>query len=387
MKSKHIKIIRTATISLSLEILLRGQLKYLNQFYHIVAVSGHDKHLDNIRDNEGVSIISVPFKRTISLVNDLVSFIKLYLLFLREKPQIVHSITPKAGLITMLAARFAFVPIRIHSFTGLIFPTRTGLTKHILIFCDKIICWAATNIYPEGEGVKNDLINYRITDKEIKVIANGNINGIDCQYFSPLRVNEADKSAIKKKLGICKGDFIFLFAGRLVTDKGINELVLAFQKLEYENIKLVLLGDYEIDLDPLSQQTLEVIKSNKRIITPGFVNDVRLYFSISDVFVLPSYREGFPNVLLQAGAMDLPCIVTDINGSNEIIKNDFNGIIIPTHDVNALSDSMLALFQNKIYRSILSSNSRQHIFLNYNQEIVWQAIKNEYDTLIRNLNN
>ena len=287
----------------------------------------------------------------------------------------------------MLASKITCVPVRIHTFTGLLFPTKKGIFKQLLIGMDRILCLTSTNIYAEGKGVKNDLIQYRISKKPINIIAYGNVNGIDCDYFNPLAINIDDKSKLRDKLGISESDFVYLFVGRLVKDKGINELVLAFQELAQEKFKLIMLGDYENDLDPLAEITIKIIESNKNIITPGFVDDVRLYFSISDVFVFPSYREGFPNVVLQAGAMSLPSIVTDINGSNEIIKHNFNGIIIPCKNVKVLMDSMLLLYENKIFRSYLSANSRNKIVAKYNQKMIWEAVKNEYDSLIRcNLN-
>jgi glycosyltransferase involved in cell wall biosynthesis len=197
-----------------------------------------------------------------------------------------------------------------------------------------------------------------------------------------LQVSKNDQYSLRDKLGIIEGDFVYLFVGRLVSDKGINELVKAFQDLRHKNFKLILLGAYEEDLDPLSPETLKIIETNNQIITPGFVKDVRLYFSISDVFVFPSYREGFPNVVLQAAAMALPSIVTNINGSNEIIINDFNGLIIPTQDIKTLRDSMWNLFENTKYRKFLASNSRKLVCLKYSQRFVWDSTKSEYESLI-----
>ena len=145
---------------------------------------------------------------------------------------------------------------------------------------------------------------------------------------------------------------------------------------------MILLGSYEHNLDPLTNKTLDIIKNSNQIITPGFQNDVRKYFSISDVFVFPSYREGFPNVVLQAAAMGLPSIVTNINGCNEIIVDQFNGIIIPSKDANVLSDSMKKLFENKEFCNYLGSNARELICKKYNHKHVWESLENEYQRLI-----
>jgi glycosyltransferase involved in cell wall biosynthesis len=381
------KLIRTATIALSLNYLLKGQLAFLSKYYEVVAVSGQDKDLKKVADREGVRIKSVFIERHISPLNDLVSLWNLFWFFKKEKPLIVHSITPKAGLLTMIAAKYAGVPIRIHTFTGLIFPTRKGLMQQLLIYMDKLLCYCATNIYPEGKGVKYDLINYKITNKPLKVIGNGNINGIDKNYFDPELYSLDDKMKLRKRLGILENEFVFIFVGRLVRDKGINELISAFIKIKSctNNTKLLLVGSFENDLDPLYPETIKAIRECNKIITVGFQPDVCPYYRISDALVFPSYREGFPNVVLQAGAMALPCIVTDINGSNEIIIEGQNGTIIPVNDEEALIHAMTKVSSDKEYYSGLKTNARKMIISRYEQQVVWDALLTEYKSLEKNV--
>ena len=383
---KKNKLIRTATASFTIDLLLKGQLKFLNKYYNVIAVSGYDKHLENVFKREGVNIKNVKMRREISLFSDIISLYKLFKLFKREKPHIVHSITPKAGLLSMIAAYLAGVPIRIHTFTGLIFPSKKGFLKQILIASDKILCYFATDVYPEGKGVKSDLINYNITSKPLKIISNGNINGINTNIFNPTSYSEKKKSLLKSKLNISNNCFVFIFVGRIVGDKGINELVTSFIKLEKtllkkSKIKLLLVGNYEMKQDPLKKETINLIKSNKNIINVGFQNDVIKYYSIAHVFILPSYREGFPNVLLQAGAMNLPSIVSNVNGSNEIIKDGFNGIIIQPKNEKAIYNAMKKIILNNNYRKKLSKNSRRSIISLYNQKKLWNEILTEYKKL------
>lgn len=380
------KIIRTSTVPESLYGLLKGQLKYLSQYFEVVGVSSKGQFLKETSKREEIRTIDVDMERGISPFKDLISLFKLYKVLLKEKPLIIHSITPKAGLLSMLAAKFAGVPIRMHTFTGLIFPTRKGYVQKLLISMDKLLCWAATNIYPEGNGVKQDLINFKITSKPLKVIANGNVNGIDLNYFKTSQISEDKKTKLRNDLQIHPEDFIFIFVGRLVGDKGINELVKAFSELNITNIKLLLVGPLEADLDPLNFDTLEQIKSNPAIINVGFQNDVRPYFSIANALAFPSYREGFPNVVIQAGAMGLPSIVTNINGCNEIIIEDENGIIIPTKNVEILTQKMLKLVTDKNYYHHLKTNARLMIESRYEQSVVWNALLDEYNCLIKNLN-
>ncbi len=382
------KIVRTSTVPMSLNILLKGQLEFLNQYYDVIGIASSGEDLEEVHNREGISTIPVNMERGISPLKDLVSLIRLYRVIKKEQPDIIHSITPKAGLLSMLAGKMAGVPVRVHTFTGLIFPSKSGWMQKLLIKMDQLLCYAATNVYPEGNGVKNDLIHYKITSKTLKVLGNGNVNGINLEYFDSENISQENKLLLKKELKIESDDFVFVFVGRLVNDKGINELVQAFKELNSsvdrpKNIKLLLVGPVEDDLDPLSDDTLTEIQNNKNIITVGFQKDVRPYFAISDALVFPSYREGFPNVVMQAGAMGLPSIVTDINGSNEIIIENQNGIIIPSKNVGALRTAMMSFFDDPVNYSKLRKNSRKMIKERYDQEIVWNALIEEYNLLLK----
>ncbi len=378
-----IKIIRTSTIPTSLNIFCNGLLKELqDQYgYEIVAISSSGPALNEIKEREGVKTIAVEMQRHISPIKDLKSLLCLIKTFRREKPTMVHSITPKAGLLSMMAAWVTRVPVRLHTFTGLVFPTATGFKQKILIFTDRLTCSCATHLVPEGEGVKNDLINYKITKKPLKVLGHGNVRGIDLEYYNPALPEvqtEADKIHDKNV-------FTFVFIGRLVRDKGINELVKAFSQLNitYPDTRLLLVGPYEENLDPLSPETLAEIKNNKAIKSVGCQADVRPWLAASDLFVFPSYREGFPNVVIEAGAMSLPSIVTDINGSREIIINGINGIIIPPREVEALQDAMERLLTNSELTLEMSSNARPLIESRYEQRYVRQCLKDYYNELLK----
>lgn len=382
------KIIRVTTPSLSFKVLMKGQTRHISKFYNVTPVCGDYEFANDIKVNEGLDCHVIPMKRNISIVNDIISIIKLFIFFKKKKPEIVHSITPKAGLLSMIAAYFAGVPIRLHTYTGLIFPSKTNFKKQVLIFTDKVTCYFATSIYSDGNGVKKDLINHGITKKRVKVLNNGSLDGVDINFFNKISVSSKLINKLQIDLNISKKDFVFIYVGRLVTDKGINELVTAFNELskKYLNIKLLLVGPFEKKLDPLNNSTLDLIKSNKQIISTGFQDDVRPYFSISDVFILPSYREGFPTTVLQAGSMGLPSIVTNVNGCNEIIKHNINGLIIPSKNISSLKNSMLELYKNtKLYNN-LHKKSRKMIKNNYNQDLVRDNLIIEYTQLLDNIN-
>jgi glycosyltransferase involved in cell wall biosynthesis len=327
--------------------------------------------------------------RHISLKQDLTSLWRLYRYFKKEKPDIIHSITPKAGLLSMLAGLLAGVPIRMHTFTGLIFPHREGYMKHTLIMMDKLLCKCATNVYPEGNGVKQDLIKHKITKKPLKVIAHGNINGVDIDYYHPEAISEEAKNQLRDSLQIKKEDFVFVFVGRLVIDKGIRELVKAFDNLSknHKNIKLILVGPKENANNPKKREMFQTIYNNENIITVGFQEDVRPYFAISDVLVLPSYREGFPNVALQAGAMGLPCIVSDISGCNEIISQEVNGRLVPCKNTVQLQEAMQTMIEKPYQVLDLQKNARKIVVESFDKELIWKEVEKEYMRILNNYKN
>jgi glycosyltransferase involved in cell wall biosynthesis len=379
------KIIRTATVAITLNDLLKGQLAFLNQSHELIAVSGEDHHLQAVRDREGVRTISVPMQRAISPIKDLISLVHLYRVFKKEKPAIVHSVSPKAGLLSMTAAYFAGVPIRMHMFTGLIFPTKKGLSHFLLLQMDRLLCLFASHVYPEGQGVRSDLYRYKVTRKPLSIIANGNITGVDTNYFTI--PTQTEKDSMRNSLKINPVDYVFLFVGRLVGDKGINELISAFTavSMQYENAKLLIVGYLESSLDPLKTETILAIETNEKIIFVGFQADVKPYYAAADCLVLPSYREGFPNVLLQGGAMGLTSIVTDVNGSNEIIQEGITGKIVPVKNVKALGQAMQASIEQGKTTAEVQNQIREHICIHYNQDLVWKAMNNEYNKLLNRL--
>lgn len=381
---KH-RIIRVSTVPESLDTFCKGQLKWLSEWFEIVAVSAPFPQLEIVRERERVKTIGVKMERHISLIKDLRALFSLIRIFHRERPYIVHSMTPKAGLLSMLAAWICRVPIRMHTYTGLVFPTATGYTQKILICMDRLLCFCANYINPEGQGVANDLQKYHITHKPLHIIGNGNVRGVDLKYWDPSRYNHnsGDGVVTRASLGIGADDFVFVFVGRLVGDKGINELVTAFKRLNKPQTKLLLVGPYENMLDPLQTDTQKEIEDNENIITTGSQRDVRPYYALSDLFVFPSYREGFPNTVLEAGAMGLPSIVTNINGSNEIIREGTNGVIIPTRNVEILLEKMQTLCSNSELLRNMASNSREMIASRFEQQFIWNELLKTYNQLIK----
>ena len=412
------KLIRVTTAPISLRGFCTGLMRELTEDgYDVVAVSSPGNELTRFGEQEGVRTIAVPMERRISPTKDLKSLWRIWRVLRRERPDMVHS---KAGLVTMLAGWLARVPVRIHTFTGLVFPTSTGLKRRLLMATDWLTCACATHVIPEGEGVKADLLNHGITHKPLKVLGYGNIKGIDLDHWNreaadinaqdiansaseathtpPIcnRGGECESHAAGTEMAqtppltppLCErggevdaaAPFRFVFVGRIVGDKGINELVAAFKRLhdELPGTKLTLVGSYEENIDPVKPETRAEIERNPAIDAVGSQSDVRPYYVAADALVFPSYREGFPNVVLEAGAMGLPSIVTDINGSREIIIEGRNGTIVPPRDEEALYRAMRHWVTHRDEVARLAAEARPLIASRFEQGYVRRCLKEFY---------
>ncbi|MDB4152309.1 glycosyltransferase family 4 protein [Flavobacteriaceae bacterium] len=378
------KLIRITTVPVSLEKLLNGQWEFFKKHYNLTAVSADGQELKKFGKASQIVTFGIPLTRKINFFLDLKALWKLYLFLRKEQPLIVHTLTPKAGLVGMLAAFFAGVPIRLHDVVGLPLMEKTGL-KYCLLFCiEKIVYACAHRIYPNSFGLKKYIIDTKISSsKKMKVLANGSSNGVDVSHFSKKHFSAETNIALKEQLNIDTTDFVYLFIGRLVGDKGINELISAFTVLseKEDKIKLLLVGNYEDDLDPLQKETLLIIKKNPNIISVGYQEEVRPYLAIASCFVFPSYREGFPNVVLEAASMELPCIVSDINGSNEIITDQVNGIVIPKKNTESLTSAMFNIKNDNNLRQLFTTNSRKGIAEKFGKEILYKSLLLEYKEL------
>lgn len=406
------KLIRVTTADISLNSLLKGQLMFLNQYFEVIGVAKDTGVLKEVSEREGIRVVDAPLERPISLVKDIKGLWFLYRLFRKEKPWCVHANTPKGSLLAMIAAWFACVPHRVYTVTGLRYQGAHGLLRMILKTMERLSCLFATNVIPEGQGVLQCLKRDNITKKSLQVIHYGNINGKDTEFFSrdntiqTASLKLADKhiflrnlsekearSLVRSELGFSNNDFIFVFIGRLVNDKGLGELADALRKLEDEKleIKLLLIGEIDGEDDALAKDKLNYLMQSKNIKYIGVQSDIRPYLMASDALVFPSYREGFPNVPLEAGALGLPAIVTNINGSNEIIEDGVNGKIIQApldnkgvrvNDITIELYTMMKWFYchpEEVKR--MGENARPIICERYEQHNVWKALLEYYKQL------
>lgn len=376
------KLMRLTTADISLNSLLRGQLRFLNQYYDVVGVASDTGVLNAVGEREGIRVIDVPMHREISLKADIVSLWRLYRLFRKERPDILHANTPKGSLLAMVAGMLAGVPQRIYLVTGLRYQGAQGKFRYLLKTMERLSCRFATNVIPEGQGVLHILQKDGITNKPLRVLHYGNINGIDTQYY------DIEATVIDKELANwASRKFTFVFVGRIVRDKGIEELVACMRQLDCQ---LILVGTFEKD-NAVSKSTQEFLKTSQKVKFVGWQEDVRPFLAVANALVFPSYREGFPNAPMQAGAFNLPSIVTDINGCNEIIKDGLNGKIIQApldekgayvNDITQPLEQTMRWFlthQEEVKR--MGKNARRMIVERYEQKDVWQALLDYYNAL------
>ena len=376
------KLVRITTVPISLDKLLTGQLKYMSGHdFDVFMISSWGERVLSLEKRENSKFIKVNMSRAISPLNDVISLFKLIVILFKLKPQIVHTHTPKAGLLGMLAAWLVRVPVRLHTVAGLPLMETTGFKKRILEYVEWLTYRCAVNVYPNSTNLKSFIIKNRFCKPEkLKVIGNGSSNGIDVNYFKMSAEIQKEAEKLKSEFGFSEGNFVFVFVGRIVKDKGIEELTQAFSELNkiYPHLRLLLVGPMEPELDPLSDACLSLISNSDNIISAGFQNDVRPYLAISHALAFPSYREGFPNVPMQAGCFNLPSIVTDINGCNEIIHNEVNGLIVPVKDAETLKNAMGLIITDQALYLRLKDNARRLIVENYDQKRIWELILSEY---------
>ena len=384
------KLIRITTVPLSLQKLIAGQMNYMshNGFEVSMISSPFDGQL-NLEKKENSKYIAVNMTRVISPFADLKSLYKLIKVFRQIKPDIVHTHTPKAGLLGMLAARIAGVPVRLHTVAGLPLMEATGLKRRILEAVEKVTYACANRVYPNSSNLKDFIVKAGYANtSHLKVIGNGSSNGIDVKLFESTPEIDTQVKALQAKHQLTADHFTFVFVGRLVKDKGIEELVVAFSTLatQYPKLRLLLVGPEESDLDPLSSVCRNEIHHKPAIIHVGYQNDVKPYLAFSKALVFPSYREGFPNVPMQAGCFGLPCIVSNINGCNEIVENEKNGLIVPVKDTVALQNAMERIFVDTELYGVMCLNARKLIVERYDQQKIWGLILKEYQYFLRKNN-
>lgn len=382
-KNHKKKFIIVTTIPASLYF-FKGQVGILKNEFDIEVVSGKGDGFENFCKIENVKGYQInTLEREITLFKDFRSLFKLISLFRKIKPDVVHGNTPKGGLLSMIAAKICGVKTRIYCVHGLRYQGASGFQKKLLMFLEKVSCSMATHVFSVSFGVLEIMKSDKILNKQGHIIWNGSVNGIDTDYFSPTVVEEKE---ILTKYNINKDYLIFGFVGRLVKDKGVNELVEAFVKInkKYPKTKLLLVGRFE-EANAIRPETKELILSHQDIISCGNQDDVRPFLKVMDIFTFASYREGFGVSLMEAAAMNLPSISSNITGCNEIIQDGYNGKLIPSKSVKKLYEMMDYFLNNPDEVKQMAKVSRQYVIDKYDQKTLWAKALEKYTKIVNDV--
>ncbi|MBP6432534.1 MAG: glycosyltransferase family 4 protein [Ferruginibacter sp.] len=380
------KLIRITTVPMALKYLLAGQMQFMQQNgFDVLMISADGKELQDVIANENCRHVLVPMTRKITPFQDLKCLFQLIKIFKKEKPTIVHTHTPKAGLLGMLAAKLCGVKVRIHTVAGLPLMVETGFKYQLLKFIEKLTYSAATHIWPNSNSLLQFIQHKKLAgNSKLSVIGKGSSNGINTNRFNKTNLDATILENVKASFKYNPSNIYLLCIGRLVKDKGIPELVQTFVALQhnYRNLKLILVGDFEEQLDPLPQETQHQIKYNGDIKHITWTEHVEYYMALANYFVFPSHREGFPNVLLQAGAMQLPIICSQIEGNVDIVTHQQTGLIFAKQNIEQLQKHIEYAIANPAHMQQMANELYSIVQTDYKRENMWQNILQQYKSLL-----
>ena len=379
------KLIRITTVPMALRYLLPGQMLFMSESgFNVLMISADGKELLDVIEKEGCPHIIVPMTRKITPLQDIRCLYQLIKIFKKEKPDIVHTHTPKAGILGMTAAKYCGVKTRIHTVAGLPMMVEKGWKYRLLRFVEKRTYVAANHVWPNSNSLLQVITDLKICDpKKLRVIAKGSTNGIDVDFFDKATIDSQLLDKIKGSINYSSQNKYLLFIGRLVVDKGIVELLNVFATMQKtnESLRLILVGDYETALDPLPDETTRQIDNNPSVIRISWTEDVKYYMSLADLFVFPSHREGFPNVLLQAGAMEVPLICSRIAGNVDIVTHGETGLIFDSGDQQQMQEQIQFALNNTEHIKSMAERLHNKVRQDYRRENIWQNILAAYQSI------
>ena len=371
---------------MALRYLLPGQMHFMSTHgFNVLMISADGKELADVIEREHCRHVIVPMTRKITPWQDLKCLFQLIKIFRKEKPGIVHTHTPKAGLLGMMAAKICDVKVRVHTVAGLPLMVEQGFKYQLLKFIEKLTYACASQVWPNSNSLMQFIIKNKLCKtSKLNIIAKGSTNGVNIKRFSKENLDEKIINELKEQINYSADNIYLLCIGRLVVDKGITELVHVFTQLQQTNDKLVLVlaGEFETTLDPLPAETLQEIEINPAIIHINWTNQVAYYMYLANLFVFPSHREGFPNVLLQAGAMGLPVICSHITGNIDIVTNNETGLIFERGNEQQMQKLLQYALLHPQHLQTMAKKLQQDIQENYPQENIWQNMLEAYKTLV-----
>lgn len=380
------KLIRITTVPMALRYLLPGQLQFMQQNgFDVLMISADGPELNDVIKNEGCRHTIVPMTRKITPLQDLKCLFQLIKIFKKERPDIVHTHTPKAGLLGMLAAKLTGVKVRIHTVAGMPLMVEKGFKLKLLTFIEKLTYWGAGHVWPNSQSLYEYIKEHKLTpEKKLHIIAKGSTNGINLSRFNKAQLSEESIAEIKEHIHYSAENIYLLCIGRLVADKGIVELVHVFTRLQkkYPPLRLVLAGDFESALDPLPADVLQQIESNPAIVHIKWTQQVEYFMQVASYFVFPSHREGFPNVLLQAAAMELPIICSRIAGNVDIVTHAQTGLIFNRANEQQMEEQVEYAINHPQEMKAMAQKLCNRVQTDYSRENIWQNMLATYNSLL-----
>lgn len=359
----------------------RGQGAHFRSRGHTVsAVASPGDALHDFAREEGVEVHPVSMTRSITPVPDLVSLVRLVRLFRRIRPDVVHGHTPKGGLLGMMAAALAGVPLRVYHVHGLRLATETGLKRKVLAGTERLAGALAHHVLPVSGSVRDAVVEDRLAPGEkVRVLGAGSINGVDAErHFRPERW-EADGLALRRRLDIAPDAPILGFVGRLVREKGLDELARAWTEIRERvpDAHFLLVGPFEPQ-DPPSPETVRLLKEDPRVHLVGRDRNIRPYYAAMDVVALPSHREGYPVVVLEASAMELPVVATRVQGCVDAVVEGGTGRLVSRGDVDGLARALESYLRQPALREEHGRRARERVLAEYRPGDLWEAMENLY---------
>lgn len=379
------KLLRLTTDPLTFKLQLSGQFKFLKaQGWEVLLVSADGRMIPQLVSTEGVSHAIIPFVKEVSLVDDFICFWELVQLFKREKPDVVHSHGAKAGFLGMLAASFVGIPHRLHTVSEM--PSHAGIAgkETSLTFREKWTFSKASEVWVNSIGMLNHFTSGGLVPlAKLKLLAKGSSNGVDLNRFNRNALQENHLVAATMRMMPGENEFIILAVGNLGRKKGVEELVTAFLSSKIvSQSKLVFLGSFDQDNDPVSQETLQHLREHPRIVQIDWTNHVAHHLALADLVVHASHQEGFSNVLLEAAALQVPIICSDCVGNASLITQKKTGLLFPVGDASVLKEALEFAFVKRElmgnYADCLLAEVEQH----FDQKIVHQALLDNYQRVL-----
>jgi len=335
------------------------------------------------------SIIEVKIPRKIEVFNDFKALIALYVVFRTKRFDIAHSTTPKAGLLSSVAGFLARTPVRIHTFTGQTWVEKKGCSRKLFKLLDKLIIKLNHHCYADSESQMQFLISEGICNQDdISILGEGSLAGVNLDRFTPENFSEKTKKKLRNSLKISEESIVLIFVGRITKDKGILELLAAFEILlsNKVDVSLLLVGPIDGNLMVDGVDLEYYISSNERIKSTGFTESPEKYLSIADIFCLPSYREGFGTVIIESAAMGLPSVASNIYGLSDAVQDGETGMLVDVKSVNSLVNALTILACDNILRTKMGENAKNRATKFFGSNQVNSLVVNEYNRLMDNSN-